>query len=396
MSDVEQPRLAAVSGELCLWRVFEVNRDFADRPADGTGDRMFSVPLDRAAESLVVVLGAFPERVRQALIEHRTRGMYLLNRFTGAYMNMSVEELESAVAALEGQWSLDDLEIGHGLHLAIEIRRAVPLMVNPTRRYLWDDDGSRPDERDFDAFAAEAGKILDSAMAWLLPSLGDGMQLSRLVVPGKQAYLLTPGKAALTMPKLVGSAKGGVVSASTWAEQSWQQLADTLDAYPSRMTEARKLLASPARWLALSLGEKDAVRKFLFAYCGLETLVNKVISLWQPALVESLSKELRGAPVTELLWPNAQDDQYPHRNLVFRFAATATLVSRDSAEADTTIFRMIAKKRNGLAHGSVDDLDALPHAEATALLQRYIRFVAASANSPAPPVTRQQEASPEF
>ena len=123
VSDVEQPGLVAVSGELSFWKVFEIGREFADRPADGTGDRMFSVPVGAAGtDSLVVVLGGFPERVRQALLEHRARGMYLLNRFTGAYQGMSVEEQESAVAALEGQWNLDDLEIGNGLHLTLEMR----------------------------------------------------------------------------------------------------------------------------------------------------------------------------------------------------------------------------------------------------------------------------------
>lgn len=264
------------------------------------------------------------------------------------------------------------------------------LQVNPTRRYLWDDDdSSRPDSREFEKFAAEAEPVLDGAMAWLLPSLGNGLQPRRLVVAGRRAYLLAPGKAALTMPQLVGTAHAGVVSAGTWAEQPWQQLTDALHAYPSRITEAQKLLAAPGRWLALSLGEKDPVRRFLFAYCGLETLANKVISLWRATLIESLSKELHDVRVAELLWPNAQDDQYPYRNLAFTFAATATLVSRESAKADTAIFHMIGKTRNNLAHGGVEDLDALPHAEAVTLLQRYVRAVAAAANNPPPLVAMQ-------
>ena len=82
----------------------------------------------------------------------------------------------------------------------------------------------------------------------------------------------------------------------------------------------------------------------------------------------------------ELLWPTAQDDRYTDRSLIFNFAAMATLVSRDSATEDTVVFRMIAKARNSLAHGSSADLDKLPHGEATALLLKYLRAVAAAVN----------------
>lgn len=132
----------------------------------------------------------------------------------------------------------------------------------------------------------------------------------------------------------------------------------------------------------MSLGEKDVVRKFLFAYCGLEMLANKVVSRWRPSLIEALGSEIPGAPVSDLLWPIAQDDRYTDRSLIFSFAAMATLVSRDSATTDTAIFRMIAKARNNLAHGSSAELDRLPHGEATALLLQYLRAVAAALNDP--------------
>jgi hypothetical protein len=391
VSDAEQPRIVAVNGDLCFWRVYEISRDFACRPTDGSGDRVFSVPIGtEGTDSLAVVVGAFPARVRQALLDHRTRGMYLLNRFTGAYRDIPVDQLEGEIAALEGQWNLDDLKIGNGLHLTLEMRRTVSLQVHTGRRYLWDGEGgSSPDAREFEEFAKEAAPTLDVAMAWLLPSLGNRLQLSRLVAAGRRAYLLASGKAALTMPEVKVTAKGGVVSADDWAEQTWQQLADSLHACPSHLAEARELLAVPSRWLSLSLGEDDPVRRFLFAYCGLEVLANKVVSRWRSALIESLRRDLPGVPVGELLWPMSQDDRYPERNLVFRFAAAATLLSRESAEVDTDFFRTIAKRRNNLAHGSANDLEELPHADAVALLQRYVRAIAAAANDPARLITEQ-------
>jgi hypothetical protein len=132
----------AVHGDLCFWRVYEISRDFARRPVDGGGDRMFSVPLGtNGSDSLAGAVGAFPARVRQALLEHRTRGMYLLNRLTGAYRDMPAGQLEEEIAALEGQWNLDDLKIGNGLHLTLEMRRTVSLLVHAGPRYLWDDEG---------------------------------------------------------------------------------------------------------------------------------------------------------------------------------------------------------------------------------------------------------------
>ena len=381
----------ALNGDLCFWRVYEISRDFARRPVDGSGDRMFSVPLGtNGSDSLAVFVGAFPARVRQALLEHRTRGMYLLNRLTGAYRGMPADQLEEEIAALEGQWNLDDLKIGNGLHLTLEMRRTVSLLVHAGPRYLWDDEGSsRPDRREFEDFAKKAASTLDVALAWLLPSLDTRPQLSRLVVAGRRTYLLAPGKAALTMPELKVAATGGVVSADGWADQMWRQLEDSLRAYPSHMPGARELLAVPSRWLSLSLGEDDPVRRFLFAYCGLEVLANKVVSRWRPALIESLRRDLSGVPVGELLWPKSQDDRYPERNLIFSFATAATLLSHESAESDTDIFRMIAKRRNSLAHGSANDLEELPHAEAVALLQRYVTAVAAAANDPARLIAKQ-------
>jgi hypothetical protein len=372
----------AANGDLCFWRVYEVSRDFAGRPADGSEDHMFSVPIGaQGTDSLVVVVGAFPARVRQALLDHRTRSMYTGNRLEGAYRDTPVEELEGAVAALEGQWTLDDLKIDNGLHLTLEMRRTVSLQVNASRRYLWDDEGSsRPGPPEFEEFAKEAAATLDVAMAWLLPSLGNRLQLSRLVAGSQRAFLLVPGKAALTFLDIKVTTHFGLVSAGPWAEQSWQQLEDCLHAFPSRMAEARGLLAVPGRWLALALGEEDPVRRFLFAYCGLEVLANQVVSRWRPDLIESLRRDLPGVPVEELLWPAQQDDRYTERNLVFKFAATATLVSHDSAEADTGIFRMIANSRNRLAHGGANDLEGLPHEDAVALLQRYVSAVAAFAN----------------
>jgi hypothetical protein len=62
------------------------------------------------------------------------------------------------------------------------------------------------------------------------------------------------------------------VQIGTWAQQPWEELRAALSAYPSHIADVESLLAGPTRWMGMSLGEKDVVRKFLFAYCGLEML----------------------------------------------------------------------------------------------------------------------------
>ncbi len=367
MTMTEGSNYSTVSdGQLCFWQVFELMQEFKDRPADASGDRVFSASLDQSgADSLAIVVGAFPERIRQALLEYRARAAYQLRSLTGEYSDMTVEEQDAAISALEGQLNLDDLEIGDRIYLAMEMRRPLSLEINSSLRYLWDDvtadDGRRAAVEDF---AEEAAPVLDSALAWLLPAMGSRLQLGRLVVPGRRAYLLAPGKAALAIPHLTMTAWPLGVSIGTWAEQPWEELGAALSAYPSHIADTDDLLAGPTRWMSMSLGEKDVVRKFLFAYCALEMLANKAVSRWRPILIEALGSEIPGAPVGELLWPTAQDDRYADRSLIFNFAAMATLVSRDSATADTVLFRMIAKARNSLAHGSSADLDKLPHGEA--------------------------------
>jgi hypothetical protein len=128
----------------------------------------------------------------------------------------------------------------------------------------------------------------------------------------------------------------------------------------------------------LALAEKDSLRRFLFAYCGLEILANKFVSRNRGTLLTELKKDLNNAPIDELVWPKMPDENAPQHNLVFAFAAMATLVSRDTADSDTVSFRNIAKARNLLAHGDADALESLPGREAIDLLQRYLGAVVAA------------------
>ena len=134
---------------------------------------------------------------------------------------------------------------------------------------------------------------------------------------------------------------------------------------------------SATRWFTAALGEdKDKLRRFQFAFFGLEILANKVGKDVEEAVVSDLSAEL-GVPVTHLVWPSPRESDSPWRNLTFRFAMMALRVHRDSAAEDIKRFNALAQQRNGLAHGQSadEDLKALPDNEAISLLQRYVAGV---------------------
>ena len=296
--------------------------------------------------------------------------------FVGTYRDKSLREKENILEKLYSETHVDDLNIGNGLYLTLELSRPLEIEVDPEFRFLWVQSGTL-DTQDFSSFSDEAGPRLDAALGWLLPVIEPRLQLQRLVVGGNRAILIVPGKAAIWIPNVTGSAVAGVISAQTWEEQSWQELEQRANAFASRPPKIDSLVAGPSRWLTLALAEKDNLRKFLFAFFGLEILANKFISRSRDLLIKSLGENLANVPVEDLLWPKIPDENAPQRNLVFAFASMSTLICAESAIEDTKHFRELAKARNTLAHGDASALDSLPYSEAVALLAKYIKAVVA-------------------
>ncbi len=296
--------------------------------------------------------------------------------FVGAYQGKSAREKENILEELYSETNLDDINIGSSLYLTLEASRPLEIDIHPDFRFLWGQDAKPLDAQVFSSFADEAGPRLDLALGWLLPVLEPRLQLRRLAVGGNRAILIVPDKAAMWIPNITGSAVAGVVSSQTWEEQNWQELEQRAAAFTNRNPTVDSLVAGPSRWLALALAEKDSLRKFLFAFFGLEILANKFLSRSRDLLIKSLGQNLASVPVDELLWPKIPDENAPQRNLVFAFAAMSTLICADTATEDTKHFRELAKLRNTLAHGDAGDLSSLPGAEAVALLAKYISAVA--------------------
>ena len=379
MTDTEQAALAEVEARLCLWRIFEIDADYHGRPKDGTSDREFSTTIKPGSiDTVRVTVGTFPQRIREAIREVRARGPYALNEmFIGDYKDLSIEEREAVLASLYEDTSLDDLNISDRLYLTVEVARPQPLTINTSYRFLW--AYGAPDQLDsqlFEDFASDAGPMLTSAIAWLLPGLYKKLPVRRLTFKDDRPFLLVPDRAAVRLPHFTtGDALAGIVITKRWEDQPWEEIGSILAEFNSRQNDVEALILTPGRWLGLALAEEDILRKFLFAYCGLEVLANKFLRRSRTKLTSILQGSLPGIPIGELLWPKVPDENAPQRNLVFSFATLATLVHPETAEEDTTVFQRIAKARNNLAHGNPDSIGDLPALEAVTLLTRYLRAV---------------------
>ncbi|HEY2281629.1 MAG TPA: hypothetical protein VGI00_24990 [Streptosporangiaceae bacterium] len=303
--------------------------------------------------------------------------------FVGEYSDKTAEEKEEILRSYYTEANLDDLEIDNDrLYLTIEISRPYSINVNTQYKFLWGADTNEElDPAPLMKFANEAGPLLDSAVGWILNSTRVHLNLGRLILGDSRAVLVLPGKAAVRVVRTVANAHAGTISLSGWDNLPWDDFDRHIAGFISRPQGLDSLIATPSRWLALASGETDAVRKFLFAFFGLEVLANKYISKHRTALVDELSARIGSVPISELLWPTMPDENAPNRNLVFAFTAMATLVRPDTADRDTQSFREVAKARNSLAHGDADELDNLPVGQTVRLLVDYLLAVTRNAQA---------------
>lgn len=230
-----------------------------------------------------------------------------------------------------------------------------------------------------ETFGQEASSALDMVTARLIPVLGQRLRLDRATFASATTHVTAPGKAAVALPNLTMFAMGSTSSIG-WSEQPFREIEAALAA-SAGTTDAGHRLANPARWLVAAMREdKDTLRRFLFAFFGLEILANKVGKHVEKATADALSARLEGLPLEVLFWPKADDNDSPHRNLVFRFALVAIALSPASAADDIAAFKNISKQRNDLAHGTASDeaIERLPAWPAIELLQKYVGLAAAS------------------
>lgn len=367
---------ATISARLCAWRVFGKD-GYLDRPDEESWSTMYPVSTTPGLE-LSVSIGSLPDVVADALRSWRAQTIANAQDSRPAPFPPSPAERRAHMAAAEEYQELKKFQ-RFGTFIVFEAARAMPVMGNPEERYLWL-DMDQLDLDDFTLFEVEANHLFDALIPWVAPLFGESPALWSTVVEDARPYLVAGDKAAFTVPRYSGSANRRVYTPD-WAILPRTEVQNRLAAFARTPKQVRDRLEKAGRWLTLALGERDVVRQFLFAYCGLEVLAGTASAEVRQHLTAALARGLPGVPVKELLWPANPahaDDKDPYRNLVFRYASLMSVVSAGTATADTELFGVINKARNTLAHGGASDPNGLPAGDVVKLLARSLSLVAGS------------------
>lgn len=371
-ADVDVSRSEEIPARLCAWRIFGSMRGYSDR-STGHSWQSESVALPSGI-TVSVTVGNVPDIVIESLRSWRVQRNYVLdNLFGNAYAGMSLAERREVLAAQEAEQDIEEFK-GYVTFLAIEASRPVTVMGHPSARFLWIAAGA-PRADEFESFEREASTTFDGLGAWLLPTVEPSLEMGPILLGGARAYLVAQGKAATAIPRMTGSGRPSVTGPG-WPTLPFEALQSKLATYQRNSTQIDRHLTSASHWLALALAEEDHLRQFVFAYGGLEVLVQKAQARVRDLLRTDLEREVPTLPFRELLWPDKSDELEPDRNLVFKFASLASVVSPSTATADTAQFKMIAKVRNHLAHGSAEDPESVPVREVVKLLCAYLAATA--------------------
>ncbi len=216
---------------------------------------------------------------------------------------------------------------------------------------------------------------MDGAVSVVLHA-SQGLNVAHLRYNDRRPFLWRLGRAALTIPRHTMSMKDSGVTVgrgSGWAGVPTVAIADALAQLSSGRTIG-KLTSGPTQWLCAALAEEDDLRRFIFSFVGLELLCNMAEATNRARVSAAIATANPTLPIEELLWPST-NKEFPTRNLVFRFAAIATLVSPSTAVQDVAAFKPLAKLRNDMFHGVGEGIDRGASVQCRELLRRYLGLV---------------------
>ena len=368
------------SVKMCVWRVFGVGRDWADRPEEA-GSRQIEQPAGPdQGDVFKLVVGEIPNYLLNAVREWRAQIPTMLDALVGGGDSpTSPEAQDRLIDDRMTSISLNDVHGGFPIWVTFEICRAIEADVDPAVRHRW--LRSRETLQEAEAFGEQASTYLDGAVPLVQNALEE-LRLDQLMFSDRRPFLFCDGKAALTVPRLSGRGVGVAVQGNGWNELPFAAAEQVLGRLPSGTPQVSKYLTAPGAWFCAALRQQeDPLRRFLFGFLGLEVLVNKVAaggakSQLRKVLADKLAAEVEGLPFHELMWP-LRDDEHSDRNLLFRFSCLASWISRPTAAADVKTFGRLQSARNDVAHGRVDAyrLEDLPGYECIELLRRYLCLV---------------------
>lgn len=366
-----------------MWtvRIYGALDDYGGR--SGALEEVLEVSLSdfpQPGDHVRVCFGRVPSDVLRAVQAART---YMLLVLTSAKWrnapdpDRTLEQLASQ--RVEETEPLPQYTSEYGLWTTLVIERPTDIRLGPRSafRFGWPDVGHAIELADpFLAEVEPAFDVLSAAIMTVVPRGLLAVPLSR-----GQVYFSSPGKEPFT----TGRFEVGTPTVSLTrrlddidAEQVRRRLAATIEGSAAQ----REIVATVARWRAAIIGERDVLRRFQFAFFGIEILISKLWKRYLPVVVDRLqtggilSSDAR-LPVAELIWPTGSglDRENPNRAISFRFAVVASGLSPATAVDDTAAFKTLLRARNELAHGSVHDFDHLPAQQTEDLFDRYLDLV---------------------
>lgn len=382
---VERDLLAVEGGDnpvvaevrLCLWRVYGIATDFSDRPVElSWTSRAAAGPAP--GDQLTITLGQVPNEVIESERAAKARGIFSIRaNFLGEYSDMTDAAVEHALDDLYAETAAVEKEIldSYPLWLTFEVARPQRLRIDPTARYGWLQDPLIKPEWHH-GYAKEASDFLDVAFARILPSLGDSLIPERLAFGQRRAYLLADGKVPLALPMAKLNVENMHLVTTGWNNLPFAAVAASLAALPTPSGTGDSM-AAVSKWFHTAIGEReDPLRRFAFAFFGLEILANKFGKPAQGSSIAGSPAEL-DPPLDRRVGRTAECCAERQNTPASRFKALARCVAGAAATADTQEFQYLQKRRNELVHGRATDGDlaALPAERTINLLRRYMALV---------------------
>jgi len=369
------PEVTATTATLTLWRVFGLADNYNDRPKPyWTAD---AVVTSSPADSIAVMIGEVPEDLLTTLRQWRAQVRGQLSIFTGQQvtpyqrLQMYHEDLDKV--------QIREFEDPYVAWLTVCMKRSIEVAFPAEGELDW---GANIEAiiNALQEFVEQGNPVLDCAVASIIGA-SEGLNIRRLRFAEKRPYLTAPGKAAITIPNPQLTIQDSGISVGRndgWAAAPAEQIAAAVSSMAATpITKSiSKLIGQPMSWLCSAMGEEeDDLRRFTFAFAGLELLATQVEKNSRQELIGMIEDLNGNLPVVELLWPSTNED-FVWRNLVFRFAVMAAIYSPDTAKADVATFRPIAKARNDMFHGSDQTITRELSIACEGLLKKYVGTVA--------------------
>jgi hypothetical protein len=361
----------SITAHMTIWRVFGLIDKFEDRPQPYWSESAQGIKAD--SDRLTVMVGELPSALPTALRQWRAQRDGALAVLTG--QQLTYEQLLSSYQNNLSTEAIPEFDESYTAWLTLQLDRSLEVEANPTEiRWLANPD---PVIQELRSFADEGSDFLDVTTARVLGA-ATKLHVRRLRFNERRPYLTAPGKAAIAISNVEAKVNDwGIVigRAGGWASASSERISSSINQGPVARADY-KLFGQATSWLCAAMAEEDDhLRRFTFAYGGLELLVTQAEKENREGLIAKIEQVDSNLPVRELLWPGTNED-FALRNLVFRFAVLAALYSPETAAEDVQKFRIVAKSRNEFYHGSEQLITLELARDCEELLHKYVGLVA--------------------